>query len=288
MTGKPDETRPGKPDTTKTAKRERRKPTLEEIPFVREVPVVASATLVVLRYVGAWLRGGDEESGGFGVRLLALGAAGYIALYFAEKHPGLWYAYGGAGFLLVTTVAVRTGLSAGRTVKDLEAARAPTVTEEEQPSTDIQNDHEMAGEEDLEAEPLTVSPAEADAAFGLFVEHNVAFAVRTDPKGDRKGVHTDTLLKILHAKEMLTDWTEPMLRQKCKSLGIPVRKQMGIRGRNYFGVHIEDFEQSLGRAVRVPPQLVPDLTANAPTPPPSEAPAPPSEITLIQPPAGAD
>ena len=88
MTGKPDETRPGKPDTTKTAKRERRKLTLEEIPFVREVPVVASATMVVLRYVGAWLRGGDEESGGFGVRLLALGAAGYIALYFAEKHPG--------------------------------------------------------------------------------------------------------------------------------------------------------------------------------------------------------
>lgn len=287
MIAKPDATRTGRPETTKTVKRERRKPTLEEIPFVREVPVVASATMVALRYVGAWLRGGDEESGGFGVRLLALGVAGYVALYFAEKHPGLWYVYGGAGFLVVTTVAVRTGLSAGRTVKDLEAARAPAPAEGGQPDIGSLNDHETPGEEAPEAEQPTASPAEADAAFGLFVEHNVAFAVRTDPKGDRKGVHTDTLLKILHTTGMLTDWTEPMLRKKCKSLGIPVRKQMGIQGRNYFGVHVEDLEQSLGRAVRVPPQLVPDLTQNAPTAPPAEPPAPPPEITLIQPPAGA-
>ncbi|MFD8887526.1 hypothetical protein ACFV0H_34310 [Streptomyces erythrochromogenes] len=275
----------GKPDTTKATKHKRRHPTLEEIPFVRELPIVASATMVVLRYVGAWLRGGDEENGGFGVRLIALGLTGYIALYFAEKHPGLWYVYGGTGFLIVTTVAVRTGLSAGRTVKDLEAAPAPAPAAEEPQGTDTLNDHEMPGEQNPEAEPLTASPAEADAAFGLFVEHNVAYAVRTDPKGDRKGVHTDTLLKILHATGMLTDWTEPMLRRKCKSLGIPVRKQMGIRGRNYFGVHIEDFEQSLGRAVRVPPQLVPDLTLNAPTTPPAEPPAPPPEVALIQHPA---
>ncbi|MEU0214092.1 hypothetical protein ABZ281_02850 [Streptomyces sp. NPDC006265] len=283
MTGKPNETQAGQPETTKTAKRERRKPTLQEIPFVREVPVVASASMVVLRYVGAWLRGGDEESGGFGVRLLALGVAGYVALYFAEKHPGLWYVYGGAGFLVVTTVAVRTGLAAGRTVKDLEATPIPA---EEEPGTDAPNDHETPGEEDRETEPPTASPAEADAAFGLFVEHNVAFAVRTDPKGDRKGVHTDTLLKILHTTGMLTDWTEPMLRQKCKSLGIPVRTQMGIRGRNYFGVHVQDLEQSLGRAVRVPPQLVPDITLNAPPAPPAEPPAPLPQVTLIQPPAG--
>ncbi|MER6199845.1 hypothetical protein ABT234_21050 [Streptomyces sp. NPDC001586] len=275
----------GKPDNTKATQHKRRHPTLEEIPFVRELPIVASATMVVLRYVGAWLRGGDEENGGFGVRLIALGLTGYIALYFAEKHPGLWYAYGGTGFLIVTTVAVRTGLSAGRTLKDLEAAPAPAPAAEEPQGTDTLNDHEMAGEQTPEAEPLTASPAEADAAFALFVEYNVAYAVRTDPKGDRKGVHTDTLLKILHATGMLTDWTEPMLRRKCKALGIPVRKQMGIRGRNYFGVHIEDFEQSLGRAVRVPPQLVPDLTLNAPTTPPAEPPAPPPEVALIQHPA---
>src|SRR5262245_52466493 len=64
---------------------------------------------------------GDQERGGFLVRLTALGLAGYIALYFTEKHPRLWYAYGATG-LVVTTVAVRTGLSVGRTVKDLEAA----------------------------------------------------------------------------------------------------------------------------------------------------------------------
>ncbi|WP_331729411.1 hypothetical protein OG592_43860 (plasmid) [Streptomyces avidinii] len=283
MTRKSDETRPGKSETAKTAKRERRKPMLEEIPFVREVPVLASATMVVLRYVGAWLRGGDEESGGFGVRLIALGLTGYLALYFAEKHPGLWYAYGGAGFLLATTVAVRTGLSAGRTVKELESAPAPA--EEEQPGTDTANDHEMAGEEGLETEPPTVSPAQADAAFDLFVEYNVAYAVRTDPKGDRKGVHTDTLLNILHKNGMLTDWTEPMLRKRCKSVGIPVRKQMGIKGRNYFGVHVEDLEQALGRAVRVPPQLVPDLTPDGPAAPPAEPPAPAPEVALIQPPA---
>ncbi|WP_214354927.1 hypothetical protein, partial [Streptomyces sp. CJ_13] len=247
----------GKSAKTNPAKRKRPKTRLEHIPFAREVPVVASATMVALRYLGAWLRAGDEESGGFLVRLGALGIAGYIALYFAEKHPGLWYVYGGAGFLVVTTVAVRTGLSAGRTVRDLEATPAPEPIEEEQ-RTDTPNDHEMTGEEDHGTRPPSVTPAEADAAFGLFVEHNVAHAVRTDPKGDRKGIHTDNLLDILHKAPMLTGWTEPVLRKKCKALGIPVRKQMGIQGRNYFGVHIKDFEEALGRAVRVPPQLVPD------------------------------
>ncbi|MFI6689311.1 hypothetical protein [Streptomyces sp. NPDC050485] len=277
----------GKPDETKTAKQKPRRPTLEEIPFVREVPVVANATMVVLRYVGAWLRAGDKESGGFGVRLLALGVTGYIAIYVAEKHPGLWYAYGGTAFVLVTAVAVRTGLSAGRTVKDLEAAPDPAPAEEKPLEPSTLNDHENAGEEHPEPETPVASPAEADAAFGLFVEHNVAFAVRTDPKGDRKGVHTDTLLKILHSAGILADWTEPMLRQKCKTLGIPVRTQMGIRGRNYFGVHVDDLEHALGRAVRLPPQLVLDGTLNAPAAPAAEPPAPPLEITLAQPPAGA-
>ncbi|MCX4792594.1 hypothetical protein OG369_43240 [Streptomyces sp. NBC_01221] len=155
MTGKPGNE--GKP-----AKQRRRRPTLEEIPFVREVPVVASATMVVLRYVGAWLRAGDEDSGGFWVRLGALGLAGYVAVYFAERYPGLWYAYGSTAFLLVTAVAVRTGLSAGRTVKDLEAAPAPA--EEETQETDTPNDHETPGEQDPETEQPTASRPRPAAA----------------------------------------------------------------------------------------------------------------------------
>ncbi|MGW7201144.1 hypothetical protein [Streptomyces chryseus] len=120
----------------------------------------------------------------------------------------------------------------------------------------------------------------------MFVEHNVAYAVRTDPKRIRRGVHTDTLLKILHKAGMLNDWTEPMLRRKCESLRIPVRTQMSIKGRNYYGVHVLDLEQSLGRAVRLPPQLIPDLTPNTPTAPPAEPPAPPPDIAHLQPPAG--
>ncbi|MER5550035.1 hypothetical protein ABT072_48535, partial [Streptomyces sp. NPDC002589] len=144
-------------------------------------------------------------------------------------------------------------------------------------------DDETAGEHDPEAEPLKASPAEADAALGMFIEHSVAFPVREG----RKGVHTDTLLKRIHEERMLADWKEPMLRKKCASLGIPVRKQMGIQGRNYFGVHVEDLEQALGRAVRRPPQLVPDLTPNAPAGPPAEPPAPPPEVAFLKAPAGA-
>ncbi|WEH38007.1 hypothetical protein PZB75_31925 (plasmid) [Streptomyces sp. AM 4-1-1] len=96
----------GKSDTTNTSKQKRRTIRVEHIPFVREVPVVASATMVALRYVGAWLRAGDQERGGFLVRLGALGLGGYIALYFTEKHPGLWYVYGAAGLVVVTTVAI--------------------------------------------------------------------------------------------------------------------------------------------------------------------------------------
>ncbi|MFD6968786.1 hypothetical protein [Streptomyces sp. NPDC059949] len=283
MTGKSDKAKPRNPDQPKAGKQERRRLTLAEVPFIREVPVVASATMVVLRYVGAWLRAGDEESGGFWVRLGSLGIAGYVGIYFAEKYPALWYAYGSTAFLIVTAVAVRTGLSVGRTVKDLEAAPAPA--EEEPQKADTQNDHEKSGEQDPETEQPEASPAEVDAAFGVFVEHNVGYAVHTDPKATRKGVHTDTLLKILHTAGMLTDWTEPMLRRKCKSLGIPVRTQMSIKGRNYYGVHIEDLEQSLGRAVRLPPQLIPDLTPNTPAAPPAEPPAPPPDVAHLQPPA---
>ncbi|MEU0352956.1 hypothetical protein ABZ302_40070 [Streptomyces sp. NPDC006237] len=270
----------GKPDKTNPAKQGRRKIRLEHIPFVREVPVVVSATMVALRYVGAWLRDGDQESGGFLVRLSALGLAGYVALYFAEKHPGLLYVYGAAGLGVVTTVAVRTGLSAGRTVKDLEDAHT-TAEEEESRRTGTLNDHETEGERDPETTQAQATSAEADAAFAAFVEHSVAFAVRQG----RKGVHTDTLLERIHRERMLTDWTEPMIRQKCKSLDIPVRTQMGIQGRNYFGVHIIDLEQALGRALRIPAQLVPDLTPNAPAAPPAEPPAPPPEVAFLEAPA---
>ncbi|MFE3166756.1 hypothetical protein [Streptomyces sp. NPDC059224] len=270
----------GKPDKTNTAKQGRRKIRLEHIPFVREVPVVVSATMVALRYVGAWLRDGDQESGGFLVRLSALGLVGYVALYFAEKHPGLLYVYGVAGLVVVTTVAVRTGLSAGRTVKDLEDAH--TTAEEEAPQgTDTLNDHETAGEWDPETTQAQAAAAEADAAFAAFVEHSVAFAVRQG----RKGVHTDTLLERIHRERMLADWTEPVIRQKCKALDIPVRTQMGIQGRNYFGVHIADLEQALGRALQIPAQLVPDLTPNAPAAPPAEPPAPPPEVAFLEAPA---
>ncbi|MFD0437150.1 hypothetical protein [Streptomyces chartreusis] len=273
----------GKPDKTNTAKQGRRKIRLEHIPFVREVPVVVSATMVTLRYVGAWLRAGDQESGGFLVRLSALGLAGYVALYFAEKHPGLLYVYGATGLVVVTTVAVRTGLSAGRTVKDLEAAHA-AAEEEEPQGADTPNDHETAGEQDPETTPPQVTSAEADAAFAVFIEHSVAFAVRQG----RKGVHTDTLLQRIHQERMLADWTEPMFRQKCKSLDIPVRTQMGIQGRNYFGVHVENLEQTLGRPLRIPAQLVPDLTPNAPAAPPAEPPAPPLEVAFLKTPADDD
>ena len=270
-----------KPDKTSTTKQERRKIRLEHIPFVREVPVLVSATMVALRYVGAWLRAGDQERGGFLVRLTALGLAGYVALHFSEKHPGLWYVYSATGLVVVTTVAVRTGLSAGRTVEDLEAAQAPS--EEEPQGSDSVNDHEMAGERGPETTPQATS-AEADAAFAVFIEHSVAFAVRQG----RKGVHTDTLLKRIHQEHMLADWTEPMLRQKCKSLGIPVRTQMGIQGRNYFGVHVENLEQALGRTLRIPAKIVPDLTPNAPAAPPAEPPAPPPEVAFLKAPAEAD
>lgn len=273
----------GKPDTTNTAKQKRRTIRVEHIPFVREVPVVASATMVALRYVGAWLRAGDQERGGFLVRLGALGLGGYIALYFTEKHPGLWYAYGTTGLVVVTAVAVRTGLSAGRTVQDLEAAHTVNQQGAAQ-ETDTQNDHETAGEQDIETTSTQATPAEADAAFAVFIEHSVAFAVRQG----RRGVHTDTLLRRIHQERMLTDWTEPMIRQKCKSLAIPVRTQMGIQGRNYFGVHVENLEQALGRPLRMPAQMVPDLTPNAPAAPPAEAPAPPPAVGFLAAPADAD
>ncbi|MFD3961547.1 MULTISPECIES: hypothetical protein [Streptomyces] len=273
----------GKTDKTNTSKQGRRKIRLEHIPFVREVPVVASATMVALRYVGAWLRAGDEESGGFLVRLSALGIAGYIALYFTEKHPGLWYLYGATGLVIVTTVAVRTGLSAGRTVQDLEAAHS-TAEEGTPQQPDTPNDREMVGESDSETAAPQVTSAEADAAFAVFVEHSVAFAVRQG----RKGVHTDTLLQRIHQERMLADWTEPVLRRKCKSLDIPVRTQMGIQGRNYFGVHVENLEQALGRPLRIPAQLVPDLTPNAPAGPPAGPPAPPAQIAFLTAPADTD
>ncbi|WP_435059834.1 hypothetical protein [Streptomyces sp. bgisy060] len=273
----------GKPAKTDPAKRERPKTRLEHIPFVREVPVVARATTVALRYVGAWLRAGDEESGGFLVRLSALGVAGYIAVYFTEKHPGLWYVYGATGLVVVTVVAVRTGLSAGRTVQDLEAAHN-TAEEEDLQEPDTLNDHETVGEQRPETTTLQATSAEADAAFAVFVEHSVAFAVRQG----RKGVHTDTLLQRIHQEKMLADWTEPVIRRKCKSLGIPVRTQMGIQGRNYFGVHVENLEQALGRPLRIPAQLVPDLTPNSPAGPPAEPPAPPAEVAFLTAPADAD
>ncbi|MFJ5850521.1 hypothetical protein [Streptomyces sp. NPDC092903] len=273
----------GKPDATNTAKQRRWTIRLEHIPFVREVPVVASATIVALRYVGAWLRAGDQERGGFLVRLGALGLGGYIALYFTEKHPGLWYAYGTAGLVVVTAVAVRTGLSAGRTVQDLEAAHADNEEEATQ-EIDTQNDQETVGEQNIETTPAHATAAEADDAFAVFIEHSVAFAVRQG----RRGVHTDTLLKRIHQEGMLTDWTEPMIRQKCKSVAIPVRTQMGIQGRNYFGVHVENLEQALGRPLRIPAQLVPDLTPNAPVAALLEAPAPPPEVAFLAAPADAD
>ncbi|MFE9121532.1 hypothetical protein [Streptomyces sp. NPDC007172] len=275
MTGKPAKTDPANQKGPKTR--------LEHIPFVREVPVVASATVVALRYVGAWLRAGNEESGGFLVRLGALGVAGYIAVYFADKHSGLWYIYGVTGLVVVITVAVRTGLSAGRTAQDLEAAHRTAGADQPQ-EPEPSNDHEMAGEESPEKATPHATPAEAEAAFVMFIEHSVAFAVRHG----RKGVHTDALLQRIHQEAMLADWTEPMLRRKCKSLNIPVRTQMGIQGRNYFGVHVENLEQALGRPLRIPAQLVPDLTPNAPSRPPVESPAPPAEIAFLTAPADPD
>ncbi|MFI0742508.1 hypothetical protein ACH4PU_31190 [Streptomyces sp. NPDC021100] len=131
------------------------------------------------------------------------------------------------------------------------------------------NDHEML---------LGEQRQEADAAFGAFVEHNVAAAVTQG----RKGIHTDALLKLLHEHDMLTDWKEPDIRTTCDRLGIPWRRQMSVQGRNYFGIHADDLTKHLGRRPQLPPEMVPDLT---PSPSPEKTPSSPyvrGPIALIK------
>ncbi|MEU5425829.1 hypothetical protein AB0H73_09500 [Streptomyces olivoreticuli] len=112
------------------------------------------------------------------------------------------------------------------------------------------NDHEKSPEEQRQ---------DADAAFAVFVEHNVAAAVA---KG-RTGIHTDALLGLLHDHGMLTGWKEPDIRATCDRMGIPWRRQHSVQGRNYFGIHVDDLTKYLGRRPQVPPEMVPDLTPSA-------------------------
>ncbi|GAA3086651.1 hypothetical protein GCM10020000_86670 [Streptomyces olivoverticillatus] len=71
---------------------------------------------------------------------------------------------------------------------------------------------------------------DADAAFGAFVEHNVAVAVAQG----RKGIHTDVLLGLLHDHGMLTGWKEPDIRATCDRMGIPWRRQLSVQGAELF------------------------------------------------------
>ncbi|MFF8506761.1 hypothetical protein ACF064_01610 [Streptomyces sp. NPDC015492] len=168
------------------------------------------------------------------------------------------------------------------------AWKAGKPPEEETP----EDDQETAGEgpeedqdqEDAAAEAEKAARA-ADAAFIEFIESNIAYAAQ---KQKRKGVHTKSLLALLHAQGMLTDWDEADLRSKIGDLGITVRRQLNIKGSNGFGIHIDDLARDLGRTPRLPAEMIPDHTPGAPpTTTPSEEPPARPALTLLTPPAEA-
>ncbi|MFE5595076.1 hypothetical protein [Streptomyces sp. NPDC056549] len=269
----------GKPSTNYLAKKKLPKTTpLDSIPIIREIPVLGRAAYITARYIGAWLR---AEDGQVLARLLVLCSVGFAAFFVAGRRPYLWWVYGGLLYLICAVVAAKTGLGAGRTVAAIEedAQAAEYVGES--------GEEEREGEEPGEAgeepdQPLTeVDRRAAEAEFLEYVEHAVTLAVHHG----RKGLHTDVLLAGLHSEDILTEWTEPMIRQKCADLGVTVRTQMGILGRNYFGVHVDDLTADLGRRPRRPPQLVEDRTIGAPAPAPVKAPTPGPALALVPPPS---
>lgn len=226
--------------------------------------------------LGSWVR---QKDGSPGARLAVI--LGVCWLYaFA------WSRYSVLGWLLLLAwLVIALPAAPGREGQE-DAAVEPTVEPaDDAPENDHENDQELGEKhEHIEpADPAAVQRA-AEAAFVTFVEHNVAHAVQQG----RKGVHTDVLLELLHRKKMLLDWKEPAFRAKCGQLRIPVRRQMSIKGRNYYGVHHEDLTRALGRRPVLPAHRVPDLTPGAPPlPTPDEPLTAPPALALVAPPPKA-
>lgn len=230
--------------------------------ILRLFPTVRGYTCGLVRvwpllggFLGAWVR---QKDGSPGARVAAV--LGVCWLYaFA------WSRYAALGWLLLLAWLVFAFPAApGR--DEQGGDRAEGVVENDQ-----EKDYD-SGEKDGHVAPTRPAAVQevAEAAFVTFIEHNVAHAVQQG----RKGVHTDTLLALLHQEKLLLDWTEPVFRAKCKQLGVPVKKQMNIKGRNYFGIHHEDLTKALGRRLLLPAHRVPDLTPGAP--PVSAHPEPPT------------
>jgi hypothetical protein len=55
------------------------------------------------------------------------------------------------------------------------------------------------------------------------------------------------------------------MRAECERLQIPVNKKgINIKGKNTIGIRYDELEESLGRAPRMPPSMVPALPSQTP------------------------
>lgn len=222
--------------------------------------------------LGSWVR---QTDGSPGARLAVI--LGVCWLYaFA------WARYSVLGWLLLLLWLVIALAAAPGRQEHAEPHERSVDGDTAPPDNDHGNDQdpEMTDEDTERVDPAAVQ-REAEAAFVTFIEHNVAHAVQQG----RKGVHTDVLLDLLHTEKMLLDWTEPVFRAKCGYLRVPVKRQMNIKGRNYFGIHHEDLTKALGRRPVLPAYRVPDLTPGAaPVPAPDEPLSAPPAVALVTPP----
>ncbi|MGW6603529.1 hypothetical protein [Streptomyces sp. NPDC055036] len=150
----------------------------------------------------------------------------------------------------------------------------PTTSEEARPEepeqrTATQNNHEKAGEGQVELP----TREQAAALLARYVEYAVAAA---DHLKKHKGVHTETLLEGIENHRLRPthldplepqggEWDVPRLNAAFTALGIPVHTKgfkiiIDGQQRVRAGVRYDQLENHLGRRPRLPPSLVEDIT----------------------------
>jgi hypothetical protein len=216
----------------------------------RLMPVLGRSTGVMCKAVADWTR---AKNGQFIGRLLLVLVPGYVVVRLSASRPWTWLVWAAVWFVGCCLIAACRG----------DFVEGPGEVEEPDPTPE--DDQEMVGEQHTDT--TTQPDAESKAKWlRQHVEYETAAAIQRpkDSPVHGKGVRVEDLLAGIQADGSLPGWDVKQFGALLTGIGIPVREQMYFKvdGRksNCPGVHAEDLTTALGRAPRLPPHLVPDLT----------------------------
>ncbi|MFF2191717.1 hypothetical protein [Streptomyces sp. NPDC058157] len=120
-------------------------------------------------------------------------------------------------------------------------------------------------EEEEEESAVVVDTGEWKKELLVYVEQAVAIAKHEG----NSGVHCVELLQGLQRKGDFLGLTSATFPAKLRDAGIPT-KVISVGGDKQIGVQYAELEKALKHIPRLPTHLVPDLTATAPLPSPTE------------------